>query len=98
MKYIISVSKSYKHRGNYNHKASTKKFWFIHYYEYDDIEEEWYYNSQQISSFLVPYYKLKKVYKRTFYCPECETKFWALVNKRQQEIECPYCLHTDINT
>jgi len=92
MKYIISVSKSYKHRGNHRHKATTKKFWHIHYYEYDDIEEEWYFKSQQISSLLVLYYKLKKVYKRIFYCTDCDTKFWALVKKKQKEIECPFCL------
>ena len=92
MKCIVSVSKAYKHRGNHRHKASTKKFWYIHYYEYDDIEEEWYFKSQQISALLVPYYKLKKVYKRIYYCFECDTKFWALVKKKQKEIECPFCL------
>lgn len=92
MKYIVSVSKTYKHRGNHQHKASTKKFWYVYYYEYDEIEEEWYLRTKQISAFLIPYYKAKQVYKRIFYCADCDTKFWAFVKKRQKEVECPYCL------
>ena len=91
MKYIVSVSKAYKHRGNYRHKASTKKFWHVYYYEFDDFEEKWYYKSKQINCIQALYYKSKRVYKRTFYCSDCNTKFWALVNKHQKEIECPYC-------
>jgi hypothetical protein len=92
MKYIISVAKAYKHRGNHKHKASTKKFWFVYWLEYDEIEEDYNMYSKQISSLLVPYYKRQQVYKRTFYCPDCDTKFQAYVNKRQKEVECPYCL------
>ena len=91
MKYVISVAKAYKHRGRHRHKSSTKKFWHVYYYEYDEIEEEYYLKTKQISSFLVPYYKAKKVYKRIFYCPDCDTKFWTFVKKRQKEAECPYC-------
>ena len=91
MKYIVSVSKTYKHRGNHGHKASTKKFWYVYYYEYDEIEEDWYLQTKQINAFLVPFYKSKQLYKRIFYCPECGVKFWALVKKNQQESECPYC-------
>ncbi len=92
MKYVISVAKAYKHRGKHRHKASTKKFWHVYFYEYDEIEEKWYLNSKQISTFLVPFYKLKQVYKRIFYCPDCDKKFWAFVKKNQNEIECPFCL------
>ena len=92
MKYVISVSKAYKHRGKHRHKASTKKFWFVYFYEFDEIDEEWHLQTKQIKAFLVPFYKAKKLYKRTFYCLACNTKFWALVKKRQKEIECPFCL------
>ena len=91
MENVISVSKAYKHRGNHRHKASTKKFWHVYYYEYDEIDEEWHLWTKQINAFLVPFYKSKQVYKRTFYCPDCDTKFWALVKKNQKEIECPFC-------
>jgi len=92
MKYVISVAKAYKHRGKHRHKASTKKFWYVYYYEYDEFEDEWYLRTKQIQAILVPYYKAKQVYKRIFYCPDCDKKFWALVKKNQNEIECPFCL------
>jgi len=40
MKYTISVSKTYKHRGSFRHKLSTKKHWFHYFYENDEIDEE----------------------------------------------------------
>jgi len=91
MKYVVSVSKAYKHRGKHRHKASTKKFWYVYYYEHDEIKEKWYLRTKLINIFLVPYYKAKKVYKRTFYCPNCDTMFLVLVKKRQTKIECPFC-------
>ena len=40
MKYVVSVSKVYKHRGKFiNHRENTKKHWHIFYYEYDEIDE-----------------------------------------------------------
>jgi len=33
MKYIVSVSKTYIHRGNHRHRDSTKKHWHIYYYD-----------------------------------------------------------------
>lgn len=92
MRYVISVSKAYKHRGKHRHRISTKKFWYVYYYEYDEIEDEWHLQTKLINAFLVPYYKAKQVYKRTFYCPDCDTKFWVLVKKNQKVVECPYCL------
>lgn len=91
MKYVISVSKAYKHRGNHRHKATTKKFWHIHYYEYDDIEEEWYFKSEQVNFLKALYYKTKKVYKRQFYCADCDNFLVGFVKKHQKEIECPVC-------
>jgi len=41
MRYVISVSKMYKHRGFHIHRQSTKKHWHIIGYEYDDFEEKW---------------------------------------------------------
>ena len=40
MKYVISVSKTYKHRGkDITHLPKTKKYWHIYYYEYDEVDE-----------------------------------------------------------
>ena len=43
MKYVVSVSKAYKHRG-VSHKKSTKKYWFIYYFD----EEEGHFHSEQV--------------------------------------------------
>jgi len=91
MKYVISVSKAYKHRGRHRHKARTKKFWHVYYYEYDEFDDKWHLRTKLINAFLVPYYKAKQVYIRTFYCSDCDTKFRVLVKKNQNKIECPYC-------
>lgn len=91
MKLIISVAKTYKHRGNHVHKPSTKKYWHVYWLEHDEIEDEWKMYSKQISPLLVPYYKSKLVYKRIFYCSDCDSKFPTYVKKRQKEVECPYC-------
>jgi len=62
MKYVISVSKAFKHRGRHRHKASTKKFWHVYYYEYDEIEEKWHLQTKLINAFLVPYYKANQCF------------------------------------
>jgi hypothetical protein len=35
MIYVISVSKSYSHRGNHRHKSNTKKLWQLYYIDKD---------------------------------------------------------------
>jgi len=91
MKVIVSVAKAYKHRGNHNHKATTKKFWHVYYYEWDDFEEKWEFKSEQCNPIQALYYKTKIQYKKRFYCFECETLFNAYVKKRQKEADCPFC-------
>jgi len=88
---VISVSKTYKHRGRFiKHRENTKKHWQIMYYDVDEDD-----NIKLYSKFVNPlqafYYKFKKYYKRKFYCFECENFFVTLVKKRQKTVECPYC-------
>jgi len=86
MKYVISVSKTYKHRGNHRHKRA-KKHWFVYYYD-----EEWYLHCEQIDWLQALYYKTKKVHRKKFYCQECNRVLLALVkSKNTESIECPYC-------
>ncbi len=89
--WVISVSKTYKHRGkNITHKPKTKKHWQIMYYDYNEDENLQLY-SKYVNRFQAFYYKLNKYYKRKFYCFECETIFEALVKKSQKTAECPNC-------
>ena len=61
MKYVISVSKTYKHRGKYiTHRLSTKKHWHIFYYEYDEIDEVWKTHFDKVDWFTAMYYKCHK--------------------------------------
>ncbi len=93
MKYVISVSKTYKHRGRFIiHKPKTKKHWQIMYYDYDDDAEEIKLYSKFVNPLQALYYKFNKYYKRKFYCTDCENVFEALVKKRQHKVaECPFC-------
>lgn len=92
MIYVISVSKTYKHRGkNIKHKPNTKKHWQIMYYDIDEYTEELVLQSKFVSFLTAWYYKFHKYYKRKFYCVECENVFEALVKKRQEQSNCPYC-------
>lgn len=93
MKYVISVSKTYKHRGrNIVHKPKTKKHWQIMYYDYDEDAEGIKLYSKFVNPLQALYYKFNKYYKRKFYCTDCENVFEALVKKRQHEVaECPFC-------
>jgi len=36
MKYVVSVAKTYKHRGKHRHNQA-KKHWFVYYYDHDDL-------------------------------------------------------------
>jgi hypothetical protein len=92
MIFVISVSKTYKHRGrNITHKPKTKKHWQIMYYDIDEDTEEWKLYSKFVNPLQAFYYKFHKYYKRQFYCEECENVFDMLVKKRQKTSECPNC-------
>ena len=92
MKYVISVSKTYKHRGKYiTHRPNTKKHWQIMYYDIDEDTEELQLQSKFVNPITAFYYKFHKYYKRKFFCPECENVFEKLVKKRQKTSECPFC-------
>lgn len=85
MKYIVSVSKTYIHRGNHRHKSDTKKRWFIYYYE-DDV-----FKTKQVSFLQAMYYKTKKHKRIKYVCIECGNMFLGFVKSAKDELECPYC-------
>jgi hypothetical protein len=92
MKFVISVSKTYKHRGKLiKHKPKTKKHWQIMYYNIDEDTEKLVLQSKFVNSLQALYYKFHKYYKRKFYCTDCENVFVLLVKKRQKDVECPNC-------
>ncbi len=86
MKYVVSVSKTYKHRGLHRHRASTKKFWYVYYYD-----EYFVFHSEQVSYVKAMYYKTQKRKKMQYVCTECSNLFVGFVKSSKEEIECPYC-------
>ena len=96
MKYVISVSKTYKHRGKYiTHRLSTKKHWHIFYYEYDEIDEVWKTHFDKVGWFTAMYYKCHKWKKIDLTCPSCQNTFRYFIKKRTEKAilneECPTC-------
>jgi len=90
--FVISVSKTYKHRGrNIKHRPDTKKVWQIMYYDYNEDGELQLY-SKYVNSLQAMYYKFHMYYKRKFYCLECNSEFIFLVSKNTKYVECPICL------
>ncbi len=86
MKYIVSVSKTYKHRGYHQHKRA-KKHWFVYYY--DEFGK---FHTKQVNLLQSLYYKMQKKHRYKFICEECGSVFIALVKSYKDKVECPYCL------
>jgi rubrerythrin len=86
MKNIISVSKTYIHRGRHKHKPSTKKQWFVYYYD-----ENGKFHSEKISYLQAMYYKQQKLRRLKYYCENCGKFFLGLVKSPKQQVVCPNC-------
>jgi len=86
MKYIVSVSKTYIHRGNHKHKSNTKKRWHIYYYD-----EDWNFKTKRVNTFQALYYKTQKRKRIKYFCTECCNFFMALVKSSKDEVDCPVC-------
>jgi len=90
MKYVISVAKAYKHRGQRRHYRA-KKHWFVYFYEYDEFEEKWHMNSQQVNWLQAVYHMTQKHHRLKMACPDCGSVFLRLVKSFREKIECPNC-------
>jgi len=89
MKYIVSVSKAYKHRGNHQHKRA-KKHWFVYYYDNDDYGELRFF-TKQVNWLQALYYKAQKKHRYKYVCHDCGSVFIAIVKSFKDKVECPYC-------
>ena len=85
MKYVVSVSKTYIHRGNHRHKSDTKKHWHVYYYE------EGKFHMDRINFLQALYYKAQKRRRIKLMCPQCSRFFIGLLKSRKDKVECPYC-------
>jgi len=90
MKYVISVAKAYKHRGQRRHYRA-KKHWFVYFYEYDEFDENWYMKSKQVNWLQAVYYMTQKHHRRKMTCPDCGSVFLTLVKSFKERVDCPNC-------
>jgi len=86
MKYVVSVSKTYIHRGNHRHKSDTKKKWFVYYYD-----EEGNFRTERINWLQALYYKTQKRKRLKYVCIDCGNVFLGFVKSSNEELDCPYC-------
>jgi len=89
--YVVSVGKSWKHRGKYiQHRPNTKKHWRIMYWEqdYDDVLKL---RSKFVNTLEALYYKSKKVKLRKGLCFTCFNVCFAFVKNDRTKVVCPYC-------
>jgi len=87
MKYVISVSKTYKHRGNHRHK-SAKKHWFVYW-----MDEKMDLHCDMVNFLQAWFYKLRKYKRIKFECPNCG-KIWLCLARSRKDIlklECQNC-------
>ena len=90
-KITLSVSKVYKNSGRFRfHRKKTKKAW-KHCFMSDDYTDELTFGTEWVDSVTAQFLKLKRLYKRNFYCFECRSYWSDYVKKRTQMIDCPYC-------
>ena len=83
---VISVSKTYTHRGNHAHKSKTKKRWMLYY-----IDEEGKLRTKRINFLQALYYKTQKRRRLRYVCTECGRIFLGLVKSYKETVDCPYC-------
>jgi len=67
---VISVSKSYIHRGNHRHKRDTKKHWYVYF-----IDDDGQFKSKRVSSIQAAYYKTRIKHRYRFFCRNCGSKY-----------------------
>ena len=91
MKYIISVSKTYKHRGkNIKHRQNTRKHWQIMYYDLDE-EGNWKLFSKFVNPLLALYYKTQKRHRIQGVCQRCGETWIYYIKSEHENMLCPNC-------
>ena len=90
-RYTIGVYKTYKNAGNARfHRKETKKHW-RHYFiddEFDDGDTT--FGSEWISALKAVVLKRKQLYKKQFYCTDCDTVYTDYVKKNSNKSNgCP---------
>jgi len=87
-KITIGVSKVYKNTGSFrSHRKKTKPSW-KHYF-LDDETGDWKFETEWVDSVKAQFLKLKKRYKRHYFCFYCGLIFSDYVKKNTTSRPCP---------
>jgi hypothetical protein len=92
-KITVGVYKAYKNSGSFRFpRVKTKKHWKHYFIAIDeDDEDATYFGSEWVSALKAVVLKRKQLYKKQFYCGNCESHFTTYVKKNQNECECVNC-------
>lgn len=91
MKYVVSVAKTYTHRGNHRHRPDTRKHWYVYYYD-----EEGNFRSERVNYLQAMYYKRQKRHRVKLLCNACGQWFIGLVKSENEEVQCPYGCDSEV--
>ena len=89
MKAIVSVSKTYNHRGYHKHKSKTKKRWFIYYYEDGEFR------TKKVNFLQALYYMTQKRHRLRRVCLNCGNMWIYFVKSRREKLKCPNCFNEE---
>jgi transcription initiation factor IIE alpha subunit len=91
-KIVISVSKSYIHRGkSLKHRDNTRKRWHVYYYEFSPADRKYKLKSMRVNWLEALYYKAQRHHRYKYYCDECGSLVVAILKRRKSALECPIC-------
>ena len=88
-KVTVGVYKAYKNSGSFRFpREKTKKHW-KHYFIAID-EDDYYFGSEWVSALKAVILKRKQLYKKQFYCTDCDTVYTDYVKKNSNKSNgCP---------
>ena len=88
--YLIGVSKGYSNSFQ-RYSRRTKPNNVLYAYFLDEDQKFHKRKLTKLEYFVSKYFKTKYK-KRKFLCESCNNFFFGIVKKRNNEIECPYCV------
>ena len=88
--FLIGVSKGYSNSfQRYSRRTKPKNVLYAYF-----LDEDQKFHKRKLTKleyFISKYFKTKYK-KRKFLCESCNNVFQGIVKKRNNEIECPYCV------
>lgn len=98
-KIVVSVSKTYIHRGRgLRHRQSTKKKWHVYYYQFDPTERKYKLKTTRVNWLQALFYKAQRRHRYKYYCTECGSLVVAVLKTKKATLRCPICASAGAKT